>query len=185
MMASQEDDAEQQRIEEHPVWTVYNELRTASLNVKYYSARLTSLNRRNFWLEFTLAATAPGSAIAGLFFWETEFGSFAWKLLGIITALLAVAKPFLKLTDRITKIEQTLTGYRGLNFDLSKIKTMIEQTKFYDNNLQDQFSIALERKKELLVNAPESYEIKDLKKKCQKEVLKEFPVESFFIPKEK
>ena len=35
----------------HAVWTVYDKLRTARLNVKYYSRRLESIERTNFILE--------------------------------------------------------------------------------------------------------------------------------------
>jgi len=53
--------------ENHPVWIVYDKLRSACLNVKYYSRRLQTLERWNFTLEFPLSATAPSSAIAALF----------------------------------------------------------------------------------------------------------------------
>jgi hypothetical protein len=90
--------------EDHPVWTVYDKLRTACLNVKYYSRRLRSLERWNFALEFLLSATAPSSAIAALFFWNTEYGQTAWKYLAIVAAITAVAKPLLNLAKRIKRI---------------------------------------------------------------------------------
>jgi len=50
----------------HPVWSLYDEIRTARLNVKYYGRRLEFLERRNFAFELILLASAPTSAIAGL-----------------------------------------------------------------------------------------------------------------------
>src|SRR5215467_5935983 len=94
--------------EDHPVWTVYDRLRSARLNVKYYGRRLQFCERCTFSLEFLLAATAPSSAVAGLWFWATELGHMVWQYAGIAAALAAVAKPPLNLTRKIKAYESVL-----------------------------------------------------------------------------
>jgi cytochrome c oxidase subunit IV len=112
--------------EQHPIWTVYEKLRTACLNVRYYGRRLQGVERWNLSLEFVLGATAPSSAIAALWFWNTEYGQTAWKCLAIVAAIAAVAKPLLNLTSRIKEYESVLSGYRVLEYDLREIRSMIE-----------------------------------------------------------
>jgi hypothetical protein len=41
--------------ENHPVWDVYDEARTARLNVRYYERQLASLRRKNISLEVIIA----------------------------------------------------------------------------------------------------------------------------------
>ena len=170
--------------EDDPVWGVYDKLRTACLNVKYYSRRLQSLERLNFGLEFLLSATAPTSAIAALFFWNTEYGQVAWKYLAIVAAVAAVAKPLLNLAKRIKDYESVLSGYRMLEYDLREIRLMIEQKKKYDQPLQAEFEKAVQREKALIAKNPETRECGRVKRKCEAEVLQQLPPESFFIPEE-
>jgi len=87
--------------EQNRVWGVDDLLRTARLNVKYYSARLAFFQRCNFLLELVLAITAPSSAVAGLWFWKTSTGEFAWTTLGVVAALAAVLKPLLQLDKKV------------------------------------------------------------------------------------
>lgn len=170
--------------EDHPVWSVYDKMRTACLNVKYYSRRLQSVERLNFATEFVLAATAPTSAIAGLWFWNTEAGQIIWKSLAVVAAFAAVSKPLLNLTKRIKEYESILSGYRTLEYDLREIRSLIEQKKKYDQPLQLEFKKALQREKSLVAKNPETRENSRIKKECEEEVLLEFPPEKFFVPDE-
>lgn len=167
----------------HPVWTVYDKLRTARLNVKYYSRRLESLERRNTAIEVILLITAPSSAVAGLWFWDSPVGHEIWKWLGVAAAFLAVLKPFLNLTKRIKEFESVLSGYRTLEYDLMEIKSLIEQKQKYDAELKAEFKKALQREKVLVGKTPETRENTRVKKKCEQEVLNELPMDSFFIPR--
>jgi len=169
---------------DHPVWSVYDKLRSARLNVKYYGARLQSIERKNMALEGILLATAPTSAIAGLWFWNTEWGKPTWQVLGVLAAIAAIAKPLLNLTKRIKDYEAVLQGYRTLEYDLMEIKTMVEQKKKYDQPLQAELRKAMQREKTLVAKTPETVESKKVKKICQEEVLRELPPEAFFIPEE-
>jgi hypothetical protein len=170
--------------EDHPVWSVYDKLRTACLNVKYYSRRLQTVERWNLALEFLLGATAPSSAIAALWFWNTEYGQAIWKYLAVVAAVAAVAKPLLNLTRRIKEYESVLSGYRTFEYDLREIRALVEQKKKYDHALQIEFKKALQREKALIARNPETRECSRVKRKCEYEVRQQFPPERFFIPDE-
>lgn len=168
----------------HPVWDVYDLQRTARLNVKFYSHRLAHIERSNFWFELILAITAPSSAIAGLFFWELEYGQLAWKLLLVLASIIAILKPLLKLTDKIKKYEESLTGYRMLEHDLSAIATQIKQKEAYTPALQKEFNKAFDRKGKLSQSEAErsEHKHKKLREKLQSEVCIEMPADLFYIP---
>src|SRR5690606_5566481 len=104
----------------HPVWNVYDEYRTARLNVKYYSCQLAVLQKRNFWVEVVLAASSS-SAIAGLWLFQTLAGVVVWKMLGSVAAVLAIYQPLAKLTEHIRNLEERITAYRGLELDLERL----------------------------------------------------------------
>ena len=170
--------------EENPVWPVYDRLRSARLSVKYYSCKLQQAERLNFWFELILLATAPGSAIAGLWFWSSDSGQIFWQVLAIPAALAALLKPLLQLTKRIKDYEGVLSGYRVLDFDLMELKIAIEQKKKYDAPLQAEFKRALQRERTLIAKAPDSKEDARVRAACQLEVNRELPSENFFLPQE-
>jgi hypothetical protein len=169
---------------DHPVWGVYDRLRTARLNVKYYGRRLRFFKRCNFWLEVVLLATAPSSAIAALWFWQTEGGRVVWQGLGAVAAVAAVLRPVLKLTSTITQHEGLVTGYRLLEHDLQGIRTEIEQSRRYDRPLQTEFKKTHAKERELLSREPLEPADPDLRNRCEDEVKQELPLEAFFIPDE-
>lgn len=170
--------------EEHPVWSVYDRLRSARLSVKYYSKKLQQTEKLNFWLEVVLLIAAPSSAVAGLWFWESEYGQIIWKFLAIPAAIVAVLKPQLHLTKKIKDYEGVLSGYRILEYDLMEIKIGIEQKKKYDAPLQADFKRAQQRERTLVGKNPESCEDTRVKKLCQAEVASELPANTFFVPEE-
>jgi len=170
--------------ENHPVWTVYDRLRTARLNVKYYSRRLETIERTNFCIELVLLASAPTSAVAGLWFWEEPFGKIVWQYLGVVAALAALLKPLLSLPRKIKEFESVLAGYRMLEYDLMEIKVLVEQKKKYDAGMQSELKKALQREKTLVGKTPETRERVKIKQLCEAEVLQEFPKETFFVPEE-
>lgn len=168
----------------HPIWAVYDKLRTARLNVKYYSRRLQSIERMNFWMEFVLLASAPSSAIAGLWFWDQPMGKIAWQYFGVVAAIAALLKPLLTLPKQIKEFESVLSGYRVLEYDLMEIKVLIEQKQKYDAPLQAEFKKAMQREKTLVGKTPETREKHKVKSLCEAEILLELPRESFFVPEE-
>lgn len=170
--------------EDHPVWSVYDRLRSARLSVKYYCRRLENAERWNFWLDLILLITAPSSAVAGLWFWDTPTGQLAWKWIAIPAAIVAVVKPLLHLTKKIKDYEAVVSGYRILEFDLQEIKIGIEQKRKFDSQLQGDFRRAQQREKTLIGKNPESRESSRIRRICQEEVNQELPPDSFYVPEE-
>lgn len=168
----------------HPVWAVYDRLRTARLSVKYYCAKLDQYERANFWLAIVLAATAPSSAVTGLWFWGSYIGHAVWQCVTVIAAVAALVKPALGLTGKIKDLESIVVGYRGLDFDLMEIKIGVEQKAKYDSALQADFRRALQRERALVTKKPLAREDAGLKTRLQAEVMRELPADAFFVPKE-
>jgi hypothetical protein len=135
-------------------------------------------------MELLLAISAPSSAVAGLWFWQAAPGELLWKTLGILTAVLAVSKPLLRWTDKINDLNQILTGYRALDHDLQFLAASIHQDNRYGKVHKRRFRECMEMKKELIEKSIGLRERKNLKRRCQDEVLSELPVEYYHVPKE-
>jgi uncharacterized membrane protein YgcG len=166
----------------HPVWDVYDEYRTARLNVKYYSGRVHWLSGVNVMMEFMIAAFASSSAVAGFTLWSSQTGKVAWQILAGIAATLAILKPLLRLTEKIKVLEEIIVGYRVLEHDLRTITVLIKQRRTYDEELRVRFAAALERMGALAAKSNENYVDRKLKRRCQAEVAKELPGSSFYVP---
>lgn len=166
----------------HPVWDVYDQLRTARLNEKYYGCRLQKYERINFWSEIVVAATSSSSAIAGLAFWHSQAGNSAWKALLAAAAVITVAKPLLNLTKKIRAYEELLAGYRLLFHDLKDLRIDINQSQQYSKAHQVRFKKIIEKQRLLADKSPERTENKRVKADCQNAVLAELPSSAFYIP---
>ncbi len=168
--------------DDDPVWVVYDLYRTARLNVKYYAARLESVERWGFWLDLLIAITAPASAVSGIWLLKTEIGQEMWKYLAGLAAIVAVAKPLLKLPQQIKLIEQCLAGYRALEFDVEQIVNRIRVERAYSKASQKMLDIAQEKKKKLVCNPPENRQKKALIDRFYKDTITELPETHFFVP---
>lgn len=167
----------------NPVWTVYNELRTARLNVKYLQHQIRTLKRTNLGYEIFLAL-ATSSAVAGLSLWQVNYGKPMWTGIGVIAAVLSVLKPILNLPESLQRKQELLASYMILDHDLETIRNEILFRHKYDQALKKQFTRALERKAELVQKDTASLVNERLRQRCYKEVLKELPTSLFYIPPE-
>src|SRR5690554_1980388 len=116
---------------EHPVWDVYDLLRTARLNVKYYQGRIRSLKRRQFWLDVVLGVSAPTSAVAGLWFVDTPAGQNVWQVFMATAAVVAVVRPLLKYGDTAQAMQEAVAAYKGLDHDLYCLAVDIRAEKSF------------------------------------------------------
>jgi hypothetical protein len=139
----------------------------------------------NSFIEIVLAVTTASSAVAALWLWNTQVGQELWKYILVISAILAVVKPVIKLTDKMQQFEEILAGYRSLEHDLKTIVIRIRQSKKYGMPHRTKLLEALTRQGELLKKLPEAKPEKKLQEKCRLQVMKELPVEYFFVPKDK
>lgn len=140
----------------HPVWNVYDTYRETRLWVIYYSERLNWFKKINSSIEIILAITTSSSAVAVLWFWNTPIGQDLWKYVVIVSAILAVIKPVIKLTERVQQYEEVLSGYRGLENDLKIIVIQINQSKKYGTIHQNKLLEALTRQGDLVNKSPEA-----------------------------
>jgi len=169
----------------HPLWDVRDVRRTARLRMKYSRARQSTLETRNFWIELVLAATATGSAVSAIAFWSTDLGQVVWKSLSSIAAVLAVAKPLSKLTEKMQRLEAMASGYAGVDHDCMRIEIAARQRGAFDADLQERFDVVLERVAKLQEKDAESHTDTALRDRLQEEVLAELPVDSLYLPPEK
>lgn len=166
----------------HPVWDVYDDLRSVRLNYKYYGAMADRVARLNFWTEILVGATTTGSAVGAWAFWNTDVGSWIWQLLLSLSALVALAKPRLGLTKRLKEYDEAIGGYRILDLELQDIRVAISQRKSYGKPLKVRYATARRQLKTLAEKHVERRVDKELLTRCREEVERELPGERFFIP---
>lgn len=168
---------------EHPVWEAYDLLRTTCLNIKYYSRRAAQVARRNFWLELILALTATGSAVGGLWFWEEPLWSIVWKLLLVLSAILAVAKPLLKWTDAIQVFETLVGKYRVAENEAKKLISDIQFSREYREAHKARLHQILDRMSSIAQEKGGDHNAdQQILQDCQRAVAVEYPADRFFIP---
>lgn len=166
------------------IWDIYDNYRTARLNVKYYCVRLESLEKWNTSLDILVAIAAPGSVVSGLWFINTQSGLEIWKIVSAVAAVAGFLKPFMKLGHKIKFYEQTLSGYRALEYDLYEIILKIRDDGSYSPACKKMFEAAMKKKKILATNPPENTHDKKLIEQLYQEVIQEIPNSSLFIPEE-
>lgn len=173
----------QQRNLQHPVWDIYDEYRTARLNVKINEYKLANYKNWNFLIEFILALTAS-SSVASFWFWQNEIGQTVWKYLFVVTAILAVLKPMLNLSGNIQKFSEILTDFKSLEHDFHKLAILINQQQRYDPEFKDQFYYLLDQKR--FINQKNSEETirKSKKREFEDQVISELPANIFYIPED-
>lgn len=168
--------------QDHPVWDVYDFLRTARLNQLYYGRRLHTFELRNFWAEITIASTSSTSAIAGFAFWKTTAGQPYWQIFLATAAVVAIVKPFLNYAKKIKRYEELLTAYRLITYDLRDLRLDISQARGYEKSHQARFKAIKERLRTVVDKSPERIEVAAVKTLCEQQVLSELPNHNFYIP---
>jgi hypothetical protein len=171
----------QERNLQHPVWDIYDEYRTARLNVKINEYHLANYKKWNFLVEFILALTAS-STVASFWFWQDAIGQTVWKYLSVITAVLAVLKPMLDLSGKIQKYSEILSDFKSLEHDFHKLTILINQQQRYDNAFKEQFYYLLDQKGFINQKTNEETIRKSKKQEFERQVINELPSHCFYIP---
>jgi hypothetical protein len=169
---------------QHPVWNIYDQLRTTRLNVLYYEEKLQFSERLQLFMQIILAATVPSSAIAGFEIWDFWLGKYAWEIFVSSSSLVAFIQPFLGLSKKIKQYDELATGYKVLFYDLQDIRQKIEEDKGYGNTHKKLFKVAKTRRTRLEVKETGIRLNKNLRKRCQTAVGLELPAKQFYIPDE-
>lgn len=79
-------------------------------------------------------------------------GALLWKGLGAIAAVIAILKPIFWPTKRIKDLENVVSGYRMLEYDLHEIVNNIRLKQKYSADLQREFQKAIQREKTLALH---------------------------------
>lgn len=166
----------------HPVWAVYDQFRTVRLRLKYFSEYRYRLERQSFWMEILLALTTTGSAVSALGFQDSRIGSIVWQTLLVISAVVAAAKPLLRLTPQIQLLQEIITEYTVIEHEFEKLEIAIKTKGTYDKVLQNRFSATLRRMDELRKKDGTFRVDKKLLNRCFAEVKRELPDNRFFVP---
>jgi hypothetical protein len=168
---------------ENPVWVVYDKLRSASLNVKYYGTKLQWAQWTTTTVEVILALAAS-STLGGLTIWKSTGAQALWTGLSATAAVLAVLKPLLGSTKKIRDLEALVLGYRLLYHDLQDLRNTIAQDRKYGGAQRKRFEKLSDKERELISRSREAKPNKRLQRRFTNEVINELPVESFYLPPE-
>lgn len=166
---------------DHPVWDVYNELRTARLNVIYIQSEVKALRHADRFTEI-LIAIATTSSVGSFWFFQNSVGQSFWKTMGAIAVVLSIVRPILRLPQQLQTKEKLLVNYTVLAHDLKCIGFDVRRKQTYDNMAYKDFLKAMDRKAELLKASAQSLINERLRKRCEELVTQELPTSSFYIP---
>jgi hypothetical protein len=168
---------------QHPVWMVYNQQRTACLNAKYYGHKLRSLERESRLVDVIIAIAAPTSGVAGLAMWQSTVGKEFWPWIPTLATFLVLYKAATKTTARLKELEKRVTAYHSLLFDMKEIVDKIHAEGKFSAASQKLYDAAQRRYGAVFRMPPDKIDQK-LLQKYQREVEKEIPANSLFIPEE-
>ncbi|HEX6290159.1 MAG TPA: hypothetical protein VFZ66_13275 [Herpetosiphonaceae bacterium] len=166
----------------HPVWAVYDLLRTTRLNVRYYTAKTERTKQKDRWIEIILAIVVPSSALAGLPLWQSQYGIYVWSTLTVIASLLAIVKPFLKLTESVQAYEAVVSRLRAIEGDLVELQNEIFQQRRYDQRMQERLSLIVRSMGRVQEIEPIEPIDEELRRTIFDQIRRESPNESFYVP---
>ena len=168
----------------HAVWDVYDDYRSAMMNVRIQKCSMQRLRRLNYLIEIPLAFAAS-TTVAGLWFWQSAAGGQAWKYLGAVTAFLAVLKPILRIPDKIQDCGEILASLSVIENELERLVKQIAHAKKYDDAMFEKYNKILdlkgEHKKKFQTGKYQNVS-KRLKRSCAAEVEALYPGSKFFVP---
>jgi hypothetical protein len=166
----------------HPVHEVYDLLRRAALNSAYYSKRLSVAKRKLLFYEIALAVAAPSSGIAGLSVLDTNVGKLVWGVATLVASFLAVAKPFLRMSDQIESYDSTLTEYRSLESELAELRGEIYQHRVFDEKEKEWLRHIRRRMGRVAENEPKEEPDEKLVAALYDKINQQYPADSLFVP---
>ncbi len=169
---------------DHPAWEVYDLLRDTRFNAAYYVEKLARAQRSQRWYEILLAVMAPGSAIAGFTVWKTDWGSVLWTVLASIVALLAVAKPFLKMSESVQTYESSATEYRSISSELDSLRSEIAQDRAYGAQHREWLRHIRLRVTRAADSEPIEPPDNSLRAQLYERISLEHPINKFYFPPE-
>jgi|SRR5271165_5697336 len=165
----------------HPVWNLYDEFRTARLNVKCIQDELRYWTRISDIFEIVIAFGSTTS-IGGFWFFQSWIGGYLWKTLGTAAVIFTIVRRVYKVPDRVRLREDLLFRYKILEHDFQSLVIEVNQRQAYDRYCKMEFKKLMKKKSEMENHSKGFHPSDRLIDKCEKEVEKELPGSSFFIP---
>lgn len=162
--------------------SVNNEYRTAAMNRRYYACRLQKAQSLNTGLEIAVAVSSSGS-IAAWSAWQTGPGVVAWKLLAAIAAIVAVAKPLLRLSKDVERFSELTVGYGALYFDMRQIVEDLRISGVMSDEIWSRYCAVRQRLKDLGIK-DDLVPRKRLHRRCYDEINREIATETLWWPAE-
>jgi hypothetical protein len=171
--------------EDHPVWQVYDELRSSRLTAYCLRERIARWKFINGFFE-SVVAVGSATSVAGLSFLKSGAGADIWTVIGALAILLKVTKPVFGIRTAIERSQKLATQFEDKADDLNALKLRIQTQQGYNQACQREFHLIINRwngkihDKEGDLHAAAAA----FKPKCQKRVEAEFPGKIFYVPQE-
>ena len=159
---------------------VYRDTRNVVLTKKYYENKLARIQRLNDWYEIVLAF-GTSATVAGWSFWKEPSGYTLWNAVGVITALLAIIKPIIKLSDEIKRLSSLATKYAALQIDFQKLVFTIKYDRGFTDRSYRTYMRIFEKMRDIGEREDADAPDKKLRKFAAK-VNQEFPPTNFWAP---
>ena len=121
---------------------LYDNLRTACFNKKYYGHQLAKTRRWNNASEFVLAITASGTGIGSWAVFQYQAGQIAWVVLAGVSALIAIVKPIVKWSDSVERYAKLHSEYSKLTVTLQAVAGQVRMQKEFTPELQKVYQTA-------------------------------------------
>ena len=159
---------------------LYDCYRTSLLNRKYYGHRLENIRMCNRTIDIILALTAA-SAIGTWAIWQTAIGTIVWEILFSTAAIIAVIKPFLRISDVIERYGKLFIGYSSNVYTIKKIVSEVTRSKEFTDDLNFAYRNILDSFRNLAPDDDPKPKAR-LIQKYFNEVNNEVPPESLWMP---
>ncbi|MDE2166103.1 MAG: hypothetical protein KGJ66_07175 [Alphaproteobacteria bacterium] len=160
---------------------LYDDLRTACFNKKYYGRQLTIARRSNNATEFILAITASGTGIGSWEAFQAGIGHDVWVALATASALIAILKPIVKLADRVERYAKLHGEYSKLFATLQSVAGQVRMNQSFTPELQKVHQTAQATFSKLADDDDPSPSARVLKE-LQRQVNEEIPADRLWLP---
>jgi hypothetical protein len=160
--------------------SLYDDMRTALLNRKYYGCRLVVVKRRVLRLD-VVVAIGSSSTVAGWAIWKGEIGSWWWGLIAGLAAVVAVVRPILQLGSEVERCSRLFTNFGDVYFDLKRIAEDSRGAGRFGENEVLRYTRSVERMKALSTDDDPDPD-RALLTRLYVEVDKEHPASTLWMP---
>jgi hypothetical protein len=140
----------------HRLW---DDLRTAKMNVCYYGARLASANNWNLAFELSLAIGATGSGAAGWAIWKEPSYAWIWAIIAGAASLISIIKPILAPGKKIEISTRQHQSCHTLYFGLEKLIFQIQQDRHVSEDVRKRFDTTFDRRTQTSLDRSSLYQI--------------------------